>query len=188
MSNTQTIAILLLLISGRARAQEWPAYAGDSGGSKYSRLKQINRENVARLKVAWTFHTGDVSDGSEFLPRSAFEGTPLVVDGVMYLTTPFCRLIALEADTGRELWAFDPKIDRERSHNLFINRGAAYWTEGKQRRLYYGTLEGYLYAIDASTGRPVQSFGRAGKLDLRGGVAEAGSRYSMTSPPAIYKN
>src|SRR5216110_2114077 len=102
MSHTPAIPILLLSISALLPAQEWPAYAGDSGGSKYSRLKQINRENVVRLKVAWTFQTGDVSDGSEFLPRSAFEATPLVVDGVMYVTTPFSRLIALEAETGKQ--------------------------------------------------------------------------------------
>src|SRR5258707_10659821 len=108
MSHIQAIPILLLSISGLLPAQEWPAYAGDSGGSKYSRLKQIKRENVARLKVAWTFHTGDVSNGSEYPTRSAFEGTPLVIDGVMYVTTPFNRLIALDAKTRKQNCAFDP--------------------------------------------------------------------------------
>jgi quinoprotein glucose dehydrogenase len=153
------LVLLFFLVCLPLRTQDWPYFGADAGGTKYSTLKQINSGNVGSLRVAWTYHTGDVSDGKTYLVRSAFEGTPLTVDGVMYLTTPLCRLIALEAQTGRELWAFDPKIDRERSHNLFINRGAAYWTDGKQRRLYYGTLEGYLYAIDASTGRSVQSFG-----------------------------
>src|SRR6266446_7200401 len=74
--------------------EEWPYYGHDAGGMRYSPLTQINRENVTRLKVAWTFHTGDMSDGSVYTPRSAFEATPLVIDGVMYVTTPFGRLIA----------------------------------------------------------------------------------------------
>src|SRR5687768_8302521 len=76
-------------------AQEWPHYGNDPGGSKYSQLKQINKRNVSNLKVAWTYHTGDVSDGSEHPSRSAFECTPLVIDGVLYLSTPFSRVIAL---------------------------------------------------------------------------------------------
>src|SRR3954468_24502263 len=116
----------MLSIRGGLEAQEWAAYAGDSGGSKYSALKQITRDNVSRLKPAWTFHTGDVSDGTVYPTRSAFENTPLVIDGVMYITTPFNRLIALEAETGKQLWAFDPKIDKERSANLFISRGSAW--------------------------------------------------------------
>src|SRR6187549_3924587 len=99
MSVTTASPMFLMLLAGSLTAQEWPAYAGDSGGSKYSKLKQINRENVTRLKVAWTFHTGDVSDGTLYPVRSAFEATPLVIDGVMYVTTPFSRLIALEAET-----------------------------------------------------------------------------------------
>src|SRR5713226_9454996 len=128
MSHTKAIPILLLMTCGLLPAQEWPAYAGDSGGSKYSRLKQINRDSVTRLKVAWTYHTGDLSDGSEYPPRSAFEATPLVIDGVLYITTPFSRLIALDAETGKKLWDFDLKIDKEKSANLFINRGAAWWS------------------------------------------------------------
>jgi quinoprotein glucose dehydrogenase len=171
-------------------AQEWPAYAGDPGGSKYSRLKQINRENVSRLKVAWTYHTGDISDGSEYPPRSAFETTPLVIDGVMYATTPYSRLIALEAETGKELWTFDPKLDKEKPANLFISRGAAWWSDGTKRRIFLGTLDGRLFSIDTQTGKPDDSFGAAGFVDLRKGVADQypDRAYGMTSPPAIYKN
>src|SRR5437879_12574480 len=102
MSYTQAIPILLLSICGALPAQEWPAYAGDPGGSRYSALKQIGRENVARLKPAWTFHTGDISDGSVYPPRSAFEATPLVLDGRRYVTTPLDRRLALAADTGKQ--------------------------------------------------------------------------------------
>lgn len=171
-------------------AQEWPSYGGDPGGTKYSALKQVNRGNVSKLRVAWTYHTGDISDGSKWPPRSAFEATPLVIDGVMYFTTPFSRLIALDAETGRELWNFDPKIDKSRPENLFINRGAAYWTDGKQKRIFLGTLDGRLFSIVAETGKPDDSFGKAGWIDLRPGVAEKFPEkiYGMTSPPAVYKN
>src|SRR5687767_9217468 len=83
-----------------AWSQEWQSYGGDAGGMKYSELRQVNRENVARLRPAWVFHTGDLSDGSKGSSASAFETTPLVVNGVMYFTTPFSRLIALDAETG----------------------------------------------------------------------------------------
>jgi quinoprotein glucose dehydrogenase len=157
---------------------------------KYSGLKQIHRGNVSKLKVAWTYRTGDVSDGKALLTRSAFETTPLMIDDVLYLTTPFSRLIALDAETGKELWSFDPKLSKERPYNLFINRGAAYWTDGKQKRLFLGTLDGRLFAIDARNGKPVDSFGSAGWIDLRQGVADKwpNKGYGMTSPPAIYKN
>jgi quinoprotein glucose dehydrogenase len=182
-----------LLAAGLAAAlaaQEWPYYGGDAGGTKYSQLDQINRSNVTKLQVAWTFHTGDVADGKTTLSRSAFETTPLVIDGTMYLTTSFGRVIALEAETGRQLWAYDPKLDRNRNYNLFINRGCTYWTDGKQRRIYWGTLDGRLLAVDALTGRPVPSFGNDGWIDLRQGVADQYPRagYGVTSPPVIYKN
>jgi len=131
-----------------------------------------------------------MSDGKTWPVKSAFESTPLVVDGILYVTTPFCRLIALEAETGREIWKFDPQIDRQKHYVLFINRGAAYWTDGKRKRLYYGTLDGRLFAIDARTGSPVAGFGQGGSIDLRQGVAEQhpDRLYSLTSPPAICKN
>src|SRR5580700_2545484 len=88
---------------------EWPFYGGDAGGSRYSPLSQIDKGNVARLAIAWEYHTGDVSDGSGGRRRSAFEGTPIVADGTMYLTTPFNRVVALDPQTGQEKWAFDPK-------------------------------------------------------------------------------
>jgi glucose dehydrogenase len=179
-----------LLAWALANAQEWHYYGGDAGGMKYSPLKQIDRSNVTRLKAAWTYHTGDVSNGKDWPVRSAFEATPLVVDAVMYVTTPFNRLIALDPETGRELWAFDPKLDKERAYNLFINRGAAWWSDGKHSRLYYGTLDGRLFAIDAKTGKPVASFGSGGFIALREGVADKfpGRGYGMTSPPVIYGN
>lgn len=175
---------------GRSLAQEWPHYGGDLAATKYSTLDQINRDNVHQLKVAWTYHTGDISDGSQYPVRSAFECTPLVVDGVLYLTTPFGRAIALDAETGNELWAFDPKLDKNRPYNLFINRGPAYWSRGKEKRLYWGTLDGRLFALNARNGQPVRGFGQDGVLDLRAGLADRypDRIYGMTSPPLIFED
>jgi quinoprotein glucose dehydrogenase len=182
--------VLSIGIAWLAPAQEWPVYGGDAGQTRYSALKQIDRSNVAKLKVAWTYHTGDVSDGKTIPARSAFETTPLVTGGVMYLTTPFARAIALDAETGKELWQFDPKLDRERTYNLFINRGAAYWPDARGARLFVGTLDGRLFSLDAKTGKPDDNFGKAGWIDLREGVADKypDKGYGMTSPPTIYKN
>ena len=82
----------------------------------------------------------------------------------MYLTTPFSRLIALEAETGKLLWSFDPRINKDRPYNLFVNRGVALWTRGKERRIFLGTLDGRLFAINARDGKPVEGFGENGRL------------------------
>lgn len=171
-------------------AQQWHSYGGDPGHAKHSKLAQINRANVTRLKVAWTHHNGDISDGTKSPMRTAFEATPLMVDGVLFVTTPFARLLALDAETGRELWAFDSKLARDQPANLYVNRGAAYWTDGKARRILFGTLEGRLFSIDAVTGKQDAAFGENGSVDLTSGYASKfpGKPYGMTSPPAIFKN
>lgn len=181
---------LLLWVVAMAWGQDWPYYGGDAGGMKYSPLKQIHRGNVGRLRVAWTYHTGEISDGKTLPTRSAFETTPLMVDGTLYLTTPFNRVVALEPETGREKWAFDPKLDMERVYNLYIHRGVAYWRDGRERRLFLGTLDGRLFSIDAATGQPDPAFGDGGMVNLRLGVADRFPRagYGMTSPPAVYRN
>jgi glucose dehydrogenase len=173
-------------------AQEWPFYAGDAGGTKYSPMKDINRENVSKLRPAWIFHTNDVSDGSRWPTRSAFEATPLVIDGVMYITTPFARLLALDAETGKELWSFDPRLDLTESTNLFINRGAAFWQDGAHKRILYGTVDGRLFSVDAHSGKLDDGFGTGGWVDLHNGIVDpkthSGNRVGMTSPPLVYKN
>lgn len=184
------ICLILVTCLASLHAQEWRYYGGDAGGMKYSPLKQINRTNVSSLKPAWTFHTGEISDGKSQVTRTTFEATPLVVDGVMYLTTPYNRVIALDPESGKQLWAFDPKLDRTRPFNLFISRGSAWWTDGKMKRLFFGTLDARLFSIDPATGEPDPGFGAGGSIDLRVGVADKfpGRGYGMTSPPAIYKN
>src|SRR5207245_2817093 len=105
---------------------EWPYYGHDAGGLRYSPLAQINRENVSQLKVAWVFHTGDISDGNGDRKRSGFETTPILVDGTLYLTTPFNRVIALDPETGTQRWAYDPKTKLTWDYgDGLINRGVA---------------------------------------------------------------
>ena len=109
---------------------DWPYYGGDAGGSRYSPLTEIDKHNVTELKIVWEYHTGDISDGSGGRRKSEFEATPIVVDGTMYLSTPFNRVVALDPETGQEKWSFDPKIDLQAPYSEgLVNRGVALWTD-----------------------------------------------------------
>src|SRR3989441_2367742 len=172
---------------------DWPYYGHDPGGMRYSPLAEINRENVSRLKVAWVFHTGDVSDGSHDRRRSGFETTPIVVDGTLYLTTPFNRVIALDPETGAQRWAYDPLVDPTGDYgDGLINRGVAAWLDSARpagqpcrRRIFEATLDARLIALDATTGKPCADFGKSGQVSLRSVPRYVGGWYHMTSPPAV---
>lgn len=160
---------------------------------RYSPLAQINRDNVANLKVAWIFHTGDVSDGSRDRKRSGFEATPILVDGTLYFTTPFNRVIALDPETGKQLWAYDPKIDQTLDYgDGLVNRGVATWMDaGKsaaqpcRRRIYEATQDARLISLDAATGKSCLDFGDNGQVNLRDVPGYRAGWYHMTSPPAV---
>jgi quinoprotein glucose dehydrogenase len=198
-----TVVLAALAMGGAASAVEptdgpmadWPYYAGDAGGSRYSPLTQINKSNVAALKIAWTYHTGDVSDGSGDRPKSEFETTPIVADGTMYLTTPFNRVIALDPETGQEKWRLDPKIGLHAHYSEgLVNRGVTLWTDAGRaegdncrRRIFLATIDARLFALDAATGKPCGDFGAEGRIDLTQGIANITRRgeYEETSPPAV---
>lgn len=175
------------------KASEWPTYGNDPGGMRYSPLAQINRKNVARLKVAWIFHTGDISDGRNGRKRSGFEATPILVDGTLYFTTPFNRVIALDPETGKQRWAYDPKIDLDGDYgDGLVNRGVATWldlTRAKgqscRRRIFEATQDARLVAIDALSGAPCSDFAQGGQVSLRDVKHYDRAWYHMTSPPAI---
>jgi quinoprotein glucose dehydrogenase len=160
---------------------------------RFSPLTQIDRTNVARLDVAWTVHTGDIAEGRSGTPRSGFETTPIVVDGILYFTTPFNRVIALDPETGRQRWSYDPKIDRSWSYgDGLINRGVSTWLDAARRagepcrrRIYEATLDARLIALDALSGAPCADFGRGGQVDLTGVAGYRNGEYHMTSPPAV---
>jgi membrane-bound PQQ-dependent dehydrogenase (glucose/quinate/shikimate family) len=180
-----------------AALYEWRSYGADPGGMRYSSLKQISRSNVAQLQRAWTYHTGEIGLGLDKAGSrvASFECTPLVVNGVLYLSTPSNRVMALDAETGVELWQFDPQAGTSK-RRFQSHRGVAYWEgpsgkgNGIEKRILFGTFDARLIALDAATGKPCPDFGNAGAVDLRKGAADNWplSSYGVTSPPAIYKN
>jgi quinoprotein glucose dehydrogenase len=181
---------------------DWPYYGHDAGGMRYSPLAQIDRANVSRLQVAWTFNTGDVSDGKGGRKRSGFETTPILVDGRLFLTTPFNRVIALDPETGRPIWAYDPKTELSWNYgDGLVNRGVATWAESSRdsdkatessvrgrRRIFEATLDARLIALDAETGNPCLDFGKGGQVSLRDVPRYIRGQYHMTSPPAVIDN
>ena len=187
--------VLLFLLAPTVSAQEWRFYGGDAGGTRFSPLQQINRSNVAKLKRAWTYHMGEADRGGNETDRhhvAPFESTPLVIDGVLYFSTPSNRVVALDAENGKEIWQFDPQAGRAGQRQFFQHRGVAYWQSktGDDRRILFGTFDGRLIALDEKTGKPCHDFGKDGTVNLRAGVADdfPGAEYSVTSPPAIYQD
>jgi quinoprotein glucose dehydrogenase len=175
---------------------DWPFTEGAPGGGRFSPLTDITRENVRRLRVAWTHRHGDFWKGAfplEVNRGSAFESTPIVVDGRLFFTTPRGRAIALDPETGRELWSFDPRLERGRAYaNMWINRGVAYWRAAQgsgpcSARVFLATLDARLIALDAASGRPCTDFGASGALSLLAGIAPLYDpwEYNVTSPGTV---
>jgi glucose dehydrogenase len=163
--------------AGRADG-EWGAYGRDPGGSRFSPLAQITRDNVGTLAEAWVYRHGEpMPEAGREGP--AFESTPLVIGGVLYFTSPGGRVIALDPETGAERWTYDPKLARPAASGR--HRGVAYWERGADRRIFAGTLDGRLVALDALTGKRKEGFGDNGQVWLDPAL-------SLRSPPAIFKD
>ena len=162
---------------------DWPVYRGDPKGNQYSPLAQIHAANVHTLQRAWEYRTGDANQ------RSTMHANPVVVNGVMYVTTPSLRAVALNAATGREIWAFDPAKHNNGNVVRLRNRGVAYWKGVEGERIFHFVRD-RAYALDAKSGELITSFGRGGYIDLRQnlGVDPARAVIEMTSPGAIFKN
>jgi quinoprotein glucose dehydrogenase len=172
---------------------EWPSYGDDAGGTRYSPLAQIDRGNVTNLHTAWTYRTGEVG-GVAPGGHTAFEATPLMVGGTLFLSTPYDRVIALDPETGEERWTYDPKVDRARLFAVITSRGVATWLDPSaradracHRRIFVATIDARLIALDAATGAACADFGRGGTVDLTDGIAIGGDCgcYQVTSPPAV---
>ena len=177
-------------------AIEWPAYGRDAGGTRYSPAAEINRGNAAGLKVAWTYRTGEAELKGPAAAKAAFEATPILVDGTLYLSTPFNRVIALDPATGAERWVYDPRIDQARGYSEVTSRGVSTWLDGKasardacRRRIFVGTIDARLIALDAETGKLCEDFGDRGRVDLTRDVRytelKTHYNYQVTSPPAV---
>lgn len=166
---------------------DWAVYRGDPKGTQYSPLAQIHAANVHKLEPVWEYHTRDASQ------RSTMHANPIVVNGLMYVTTPSLKAVALNASTGREVWTFDPSKHNEGNVIRLRNRGVAYWksAEGERggERIFH-FVKDRVYALDARSGQLIVSFGKGGYIDLRQdlGVDPAKVSLEMTSPGAIYKN
>ena len=195
--------VLLLTLAGTntAHAQspdasDWGYYGGDIYGSRFSSLDQIDRNNVAQLQVAWEYHTGELGEGFASADKLTFESTPVLAFGLLYLETATNIVIALDPETGKERWRHDPRIDRTRRYSEAAARGVTVWedaTPGKQgacvRRVFTGTLDARLIAVDAMTGQPCADFGTNGAVDLTQGVRiRDRGEYTITSPPAVLNN
>jgi quinoprotein glucose dehydrogenase len=188
-----TVAILLLGATPKSMQQEWPWYGGDAGGNRYSPLTDINPTNVAGLKVAWEWKPGEQAIPGKGVRPGNFEGTPLMIGGVLYISTSYNRVAALDAETGKQLWAYDPKAYEEDGQALngvgYVHRGVAAWKDHGKLRIFM-TSHYRLICLDAVTGKPVPQFGDNGIVDLSQGFAwEINKKHlTNTSPPVVYKN
>lgn len=192
-------------VSPRKADVAWPAYGNDAGGTRWSPLADITRENVGSLALAWQVSTHDLEHGKKDEgPREGcakchtgatkFEATPVVAEGVLYLSTPLNRVLALDPATGRQLWRFDPKLALNIERNEgFVSRGVALWRDGRAigatacaKRVFFATVDARLFALDANDGRPCTTFGTDGmvRLDLGVGKVQVG-QYGVTSPPVV---
>jgi quinoprotein glucose dehydrogenase len=166
--------------------EEWPTYGHDYGDSRYSPLAQITPANVARLKPAWTYHMRPPDRAARGFAAS--ENTPIVVNGMMIVSTPYGRVVALDAETGRQRWAYQvPDGDQP------ATRGVSYWpSSGKNGpQIVFGTRAGLLIALHAQSGAPVKTFGKDGMLDLHSDAVMQGfpqAALGITSAPVIYKD
>jgi quinoprotein glucose dehydrogenase len=171
---------------------EWSAYGHDAAGTRFSPLTQVTRDNVRQLAAAWTYHTGELARSDD---RTRFEATPLMVDGTLYLSTPFGRVIALDPESGRERWTYDAHVAATAGFGDPASRGVSTWLDPRaapgadcRRRIYLGTLDARIVALDARTGTPCRDFGRNGEVSLRRGLHNAPFEtveYELTSPPAV---
>ena len=172
---------------------DWTTYGGNDAGNRYSPLTQINTETVQKLQLAWTFDTGENNNPAE--RGMDIQCQPIVVNGILYGTTPRMKLFAADAATGRQLWKFDPFAEpgkRPRFHPL---RGVMYWEDGADKRILY-SVGPSLYAINAQTGQPIPTFGKNGETDLHAGLGNketlgydaASFSIRSTTPGVIYKD
>jgi quinoprotein glucose dehydrogenase len=192
---TSLLVLASFLVSTTLHAQrptEWPVYGGDAGGMKYSALATINRDNVAHLSSAWEWATGETPDSLKHTRPGLFEVTPLMVGDTLFLSTPYNRVVALDAESGRELWSYDPHAyewGQVPNGTGFVHRGVATWTNGRTRRVFMNS-RWRLIALDAATGRPVPSFGTKGEIDLTANLTRKVNKlhYTNTSPPVVVGN
>jgi len=193
--------LAFLMLTARLPAQatqaDWPHYGRDAGGARNSPARQITPTNVARLEVAWTWHSGEPALDPDEGNEPGLEATPIVVDGALYVSTPLGRVVALDPETGEERWRFDARVNPEGGYGDFTSRGVSTWLDAKapvgqacRRRVFVATVDARLIALDAGSGRPCADFGTSGAVDLRKGLRVPPvefAAYEVTSPPVIVR-
>jgi quinoprotein glucose dehydrogenase len=189
------LAVTLTALAPDSSEVDWPFYGGDQAGTKYSPLADINASTVSRLRVAWEWKTGELALPNHGTRPGNFQTTPLMIDNVVYFSTPYNRVVALNAETGNELWSFDPKAyeDGQPPNGTgFVHRGVGAWRDGaagNKLRIFINSRY-RLICLDAATGQPVDSFGAHGVVDLSEGLVWTINKlhYTNTSPPVVYKD
>ena len=190
-----TIAIFLFSCTNNQSSTAyngWTRAHGNDNGNHYSSLAEIDTNNVSQLQIAWTFHTGDADTAA----HSQIQCNPIIVNGVMYCTSPQLKLFAIDAATGKQKWVFYPfdSIPGDQKVSHFImnnNRGVTYWSDDKNDQRIFYVADSYMEAIDANTGKLITSFGNGGKVDLHTGLEMEGVQnlfVTATSPPCVYKD
>ncbi len=188
----RVLVSILCLVLAAGDAAAWESYGRDPGGTRLAPDSQITAANVGLLQPAWTFRHGDLGEGFRGRAKAAFEATPVLLDGRLYFSTPFNRIFALDALRGTEIWRFDAAPNPDLRYSEITSRGVSAWRDPLAEgpcalRIFAGTIDGRLIALDGATGRPCQDFGRAGQIDLTEGVRiRAAGEYQTTSPPAIW--
>ena len=189
--------LLILSTAATATAQrvEWPTFGGDLASTKYSALTDINRSNVSQLAKVWEWSTNETSNPATRTRPGNFQATPLMLGDTLFLSTPYNRVVALDATTGHEYWSYDPQAyaaGQPPNGTGFVHRGVATWSDGKQRRIFMNSRWN-LIALDAATGKPIRGFGDTGVVDLTKYLGKNGKdvnklQYTETSPPVVWHN
>ena len=173
---------------------DWTSYGGDTGGNRYSKLDQINSDNIQQLEIAWTHKTGAFEGRESVKHRTAFQATPILVDDSLIFCTPFNEVIAVHPDTGKLKWKFDPKINIDtRPANDFTCRGVAYWQSQNESeticssRIFVGTSDSRLISLDAKTGLVCEGFGESGEVQIEPNISlRWPGEFQITSAPVIF--
>src|SRR5882757_7091865 len=173
----------------------WPNYGNDPGGMRYSSAHQIDRTNVGQWRLAWTYRTGAMDVKTDLVRKAAFEATPILIENKLFLSTPYNHVLALDPRTGSKVWEYDAQVDLTKNRSEVTSRGVSAWLDPKAKpgqpcglRIFLGTLDGRLIALDGDTGKPCIDFGSKGVVDLTQDVAlakEWSGGYEVTSAPAI---
>jgi quinoprotein glucose dehydrogenase len=184
---------LLLAPAGARERHDWPVYGGDQAATRYAAIADIDRQTVARLGIAWTWKPAERAFPEFGTQPGTFQNTPLMIEDVLYVSTPYNRVVALNARTGRELWRYDPepfKDGQPPNGTGFVHRGVAAWRDDAGRLRIFMNSRYRLICLDAKTGVPVSTFGENGIVDLVASLSWKGDRrhYTNTSPPVVYRN